>query len=1114
MVKRIANFVTKYCYIVFVIFLILAGLSAYLSTKVKINHDIYSYMPEDSETSQGLNIMEDEFDYGSTSTWKMMFEDLNEEERVEVKEHLESVENVKSVAYDDSETYNKEHDEHFYSLYEITLDVPADSEEANKAYNEIYDYFKPIYKFYQTGEVYTNNATVVSIGITVLAVGTAMLILTVMSESFIEPWLYLFTILIAVVLNKGTNIIFPNVSHITDSISMVLQMALSMDYAIMLSSRYRQEKNTKDHPTKSVAMNRALRYSFGAISSSSITTVVGLIILVFMSFTIGRDMGLVLSKGVVLSLVSIFTILPALLLLFDKAIEKTHKKTLHFKMNWMGDREFRFRKIALPVFALIFGGAFFLKGATGILFTDSENNRIKDVFPVVNQTVLIYENGDEKDLAEFCRKYENNEDVKRIVCYDNTIGEQEKYDEIIAKANELSEMKISGMGANTREKVEAEDYLVKAIYYFYYRGDKHSMSLPEFARFVRDEVLTSEKFSGEVTNETRANVNRLTKFVIPEEAAKPRSRDEIAELLGVDVAKLDELYTLYYAKHPTGLRLTLNQFANFVKNDILTNPEYASMVTAEQRADLEKLLTFTDASLPSRATPEELLRFALTNNVMKSEIGITDGETSEVLDAMASVEEIINQYAQQYPEIAEVLEPLAKQYTYKEYVEFANEIGDVLKNAKTKLEGINEQYQLGLDLSFLDNIQVDLSAKFERLKLAEYVVDNRATLYSAWELANTFGLDYEKLNLVYALYDYRYVSGDPMLSLESVINFLTDEVFADANYSSRLDEVQKDKVRVISGLMLAARTGVPYTYESLCSALVPLGENIDKNQLFLAYIYNGSIYDYDESWTLSLEEFSNFLNDKIITDARFESRIDAEKRKTIEDAKVMIADAKASLVGEKHSRVLIETELPAEGENTFLFLQSVKDEMGEKKTYLAGDSAMAYEMSKTFGSEMDFITLLTMIAIFIVVAFTFKSILIPLLLVLVIQSAVYINMAYLSLTGQSIYFIALIIVQAILMGATIDYAILYTSYYLEQRKYAGLGIKDAIIMSYNKSMHSILTSASILILVTAIVGNMASAIAAKICLSISGGTLVATLIILLLLPALIATIDRFIVKKK
>jgi predicted RND superfamily exporter protein len=183
------------------------------------------------------------------------------------------------------------------------------------------------------------------------------------------------------------------------------------------------------------------------------------------------------------------------------------------------------------------------------------------------------------------------------------------------------------------------------------------------------------------------------------------------------------------------------------------------------------------------------------------------------------------------------------------------------------------------------------------------------------------------------------------------------------------------------------------------------------------------------------------------------------------------------------------------------------------KYFVIGDSAMAYEISQTFSGELDFITVLTMLSIFVVVAVTFKSILIPFILVMTIQSAVYINMAYLSLTNQSIYFIALIIVQSILMGATIDYAILYTSYYLESRKYFKLDVKDAVVASYKKSIHSILTSASILILVTAIVGNFATAIAAKICQSISGGTLVSCIIILLLLPALLATLDRLIIRQ-
>ena len=1113
MVRRVASFITKYCYVVFAVFLTLTGLCAFLSTKVKINHDIYSYMPESSETAQGLDIMKEEFDYGSTSAWQIMFEDIDETKEDAIKEYLESVENVKSVVHDKDENYNKEQDGHRYSLFEVTLNVGGDTPEANKAYKEIYAHFKDVETFYEAGEVYNNNATVVSLWITVLAVGTAMIILTVMSESFIEPWLYLFAILIAVVLNKGTNIMFPNVSHITDSISMVLQMALSMDYAIMLSSRYRQERaNCAD---KRRAMNRALKYSFGAISSSSVTTVVGLIVLVFMSFTIGKDMGLVLSKGVVLSLVSIFTTLPAMLLMSDKLIEKTKKKTPHLKLKWLGNTEYKFRKLALPVFALLFGAAFFLKGNTGILFTASENDKIKDVFPVVNQTAVVYDNAEEKRIADFCNKIAENEDTKRAICYSNTIGEEEKYNEIIPKANELSELKVSGQGGGKGEQVEAEDYLMKVIYYYYYRDDKHMMSLPEFVRFVRDEVMNDGNFSGEIDDVMRANIVRLAKFIIPEEASAPRSRDEIAELLEIEPVKLDDLYTLYLSRHGAPVRLTLNQFGNFVKNDVLSHPEYGGMVSVENRANLEKLLVFSDPKLPNATTPENLLRFALTNEVVKNEMGVSDVDAMEILELLDDAHEIIEEFKAEFPELADLVEPLEKEYTYSEYIEMGEKLLNDLQELRKKIEEIAEKYEIEIDFSEIDKI--DLPGKFERLKLAEYIVDHRGNTYSYDELANTFGLDAEQVRLVYGLYDYRYATGDPMLSLEKVVNFLVDEVMTDSRYSSRLQGEQKDKLCILSELMRNARMGTMYNYSDLYSVLSPLSDKLDVNQIFLLYLYHGSLYDYDEGWTINLENFVKFLNEKVLPDARFEARITDDRRTTIKDAEAKIKDAKEMLVGEKHSRALIETELPAEGEKTFGYLQGVKDMIGEgnkSQYFLVGDSAMAYEMSQTFGEEMDFITILTMIAIFVVVMFTFKSVLIPLLLVLVIQSAVYINMAYLSLTGQSVYFIALIIVQSILMGATIDYAILYTSYYLEERKEHGTSVKEALIKSYENSIHSVLTSASILILVTAIVGNMASAIAAKICQSISGGTLVATLIILLLLPALLATIDRFIVRKK
>ena len=408
------------------------------------------------------------------------------------------------------------------------------------------------------------------------------------------------------------------------------------------------------------------------------------------------------------------------------------------------------------------------------------------------------------------------------------------------------------------------------------------------------------------------------------------------------------------------------------------------------------------------------------------------------------------------------------------------------------------------------------SDTIKQLGLAQYIMNNQSTKYSAGSLAQAFNLDQEKVKLVYALYNYRYENKNLKLSLKTLINFIDEKVLPNPNYANRLSKNEQTQLHTIATLMRAAANGNTYNYEALYRAILPLAGNLDKNQLFLAYLYHGSLYDYDENWTLTVEKFINFVSDKILPDSRFAERIDDEMREKITDGRKTINDAKDLLVGPQHYRALIESNLPAEGEKTFALISDLKNALGPRNKldyYLVGDSAMAYEMSQTFNDEMNFITILTMLAIFAVVVCTFKSFFVSMLLVLVIQCAVYIVMAYLSLTGSSIYFIALIIVQSILMGATIDYAILFTSYYVENRSYFKMNIRDALISTYNRSINAILTSASILIIVTAIVGNLATAIAAAVCQAISLGTFCATLIILVLLPALLATLDRFVVKK-
>lgn len=1227
--RKVTDFIVNHCYIIFAVFLVLTGICGILATKVHINKDIYSYMPADSETAKGLEIMNDEFNYSDTSSYEMMLTDVPDEKKLEIKKDIESIDGVSYVDYDESDNYNRDQ----YTLYKININAAADSETADRVYHAIHNKYIEEYETVEAGQVREFNGDVLKIGVALMAVGFAMVILIIMSKSWVEPFLFLFAILLAVVVNKGTNIIFPSVSHITDSIAAILQMALSMDYAIMLSTRYRQEKTKADCPDKMTAMRRAMRYSFGAISSSSVTTVVGLLMLIFMSFTIGRDMGLVLSKGVILSLVSIFTSLPALLLIFDKAIEKTAKKTINFKMDFFGKASFVFRKLALPAFLVIFAGAFFLKGSTVIDFTASQNNKIKDVFSETNQMALVYDGKMDEKVTEVCKKYAEKSETTRVLCYGNTINEPEHYDELVPKVNELS-----------TEKVDTEDYLIRALYYRYYRDvDAHTIPLNEFVKFLQQDIFPSEHFADEVDADLVAKVNQFSYFVDPVKVNQPRTKSEIASILGVDSSKLDDVFVLYLAEQNPSTRLTTNQFARFVVNEVLTDTKYGSMVTAAQKSDLQKLLIFSDSSVTNTpktaaelaklfgisqetvekiltyytytttstptasATIEQLINFALTDENVLAELRLNAEQAAairnQITNAKANVE---NYYAQlnaqldtlatEHPELAGAIAELraqlspkidqakamlAKSYTYSdiasaagvidgkfnEVINYLNnfensEILDGLEPAQTeklvayakeladKISTVRNNIDLNSKLDKLQNLfriyQAETTASTKRvsaktlvdfllahagdeklkgaltsemiakLQQAQFIMNNQNTRYSYGELGRAFKLDASKLRLVYALYEYRHVNTEPKISLWNLITFIDEKVLPEPEYASRLGESEKTKLSTIATLMRAAKAGTQYNYDALYRAILPLAGQFDKNKLYLAYLYHGSLYDYDEKWTLTLEVFINYLTDTILPDSRFAARIDDETRQKVLDGRDTINNAKEMLVGPKHYRMLIESYLPAEGEETFAFIRGLKDELGPgNKTdyFLLGDSAMAYEMSQSFSGEMDFITIITMLAIFAVVVFTFRSIFVSLLLVCVIQCAVYIVMAYLSLTGSSIYFIALIIVQAILMGATIDYAILFTSYYVENRNYFKLGVKDALINTYNKSISAILTSASILIIVTAIVGNFTSAIAGKICQSISLGTFCATIIILGLLPALLAVLDRWIVKK-
>lgn len=267
-----------------------------------------------------------------------------------------------------------------------------------------------------------------------------------------------------------------------------------------------------------------------------------------------------------------------------------------------------------------------------------------------------------------------------------------------------------------------------------------------------------------------------------------------------------------------------------------------------------------------------------------------------------------------------------------------------------------------------------------------------------------------------------------------------------------------------------------------------------------------------EEQKLTIPQLFDYVHDKLLKNPLLSGMIPAGMRETVAGAKEQLEDGMRMLKSDRYSRMIVYTYLPVESEETDALLNAVENAAKELTGdhYLIGNSAMSREMQASFGDELRTITLLTAAAIFLIVLITARSFIIPALLVLIVQCGVYITVTVVGWQGYSIYFLALLVVECILMGATIDYGILYASYYRENRKTRG--VAESLKAAYDGSVHAIMTSGLILVLVTGIIGyTYADPTIAEICRTISTGALSAILVILLLLPGLLAALDRLVV---
>lgn len=1193
--KKITDFIVNKRNIILVLFIILSCISLYFSTKVNINYDISKYLPNDSETRIGMDIMDEHFDEIKESSLNVMFKDLKKSDKTKIKKKLESIKNVESVSYDDNKEFNNDG----YTLYIVNVNEVSDSKISKQVYEDVNHAFKD-YEIYLSGSINDSNKPVLHNWIIAFAIFCAMVILIIMCDSYIEPFLFLFVIGLAVFMNKGTNIMFSSVSHITNSISAILQMALSMDYSIMLMNRYTQEREKSKDKVK--AMKNALFNAFKSISSSSVTTIVGLLALVFMSFSIGKDLGFVLAKGVLFSLLGIFLCLPGLILLFDNLILKTKKKSLSLNLDKLGKLSHKLRYFILVIFIIVFAASFFLKNGLGILYTDGETDEISKHFDEQNQMAVIYDNKYEKDISNYCLNLKNNK-IDKVLCYGNTINQKLNYGQLPKKLSELG------------SSVNIDDYLLKILYYNYYNKDNsHKMTYNEFVSFIENNVFTNEKLKEKIDNNTKNNIYKLNNFTDLGLVNKNRKSIEIKDILDIDIETINSLYILYNSDNISA-KIKLSDFVNFLNNNVLNNDNYASMLSSEQKNMINRVNPFINKDIINKnmnsnelselfgideESVKQLLLLYYTNvetnnklsiseliiktNYLKENTNYLDGKNVDKLISLYSVvsnKDNINSmkmnklYLTNYfKDINSNLVNIVYQGAFLpdeyemspgEFISFtldnfktylkedeikslsilkliiedtitenkntytATEMSDLLNTDKNSmynlyaLIGYSDGYEYEMSPYMLVNLilnnknndlissKIDTS-KINTLNLLKKIMNgvNDDYSYSKEELSNLLNINNSDVSLLYSLYEIKVLNKEVTISINNFTNFLLNRVVTNSKYSSSFDQNTINKLNIIRNIIDSSINHTAYSSDDVYNNLNVLSGNLDKNLVELIYIYSGSMNNYNNEWELTIEEFVHYLNNNILTDERFTNLIDEDMRKTIMDSEKMVNDAKKLLVSDGYSRMIINTTYNLESAETFKFIQGIKDELKskDKKIYVIGDSPMAYDMSNSFNGELDLITILTMVAIFVVVAITFKSLIIPLILVIIIQCAVFLTMGILSVVGGNVYFIALLIVQSILMGATIDYAIVYTSYYKESRQ--SMNVVNSIKNAYNKSIHTIITSASILIIVTLIVGNFASQIAAKICKTLSQGTLCSVILILIVLPAVLSVFDKLI----
>ena len=488
---KLATWIVDKRNLIFLISVIGLIFSVFSRSWVEVENDLTSYLPEDSETKQALNVMDGQFvTFGSAD---IMVANITLDEAEALERQIADLEGVQSVTFDDTASHYAD----VSALYSVTFDYPEDDEACLDGLEKVksslsgYDIYVKTSLGNSTGDIIAREINIIMVYVAIIIV--IVLILT--SQTYAEVPVLLITFVSAMVLNLGTNFLLGKISFVSNSVTSILQLALSLDYAVILSNRFKEEHKTMEiRPAVITALSKAIP----EIGASSLTTIGGLVAMMFMQFKLGPDMAICLIKSIIFALLATFTIMPGLLVLFGPLMDKTTHKSFIPKIPFVGKFDYKTRKIVPPIFLILVVVGYYFSNlcpyayGSGGIITPKLNevqiaeNLIKDTFDTKNMVAVIVPGNDyetERKLYEDLMNYEEVDSSTALVSVDALGGYKladalnpREFAELAAIDYEEAQLLYSAYAVNTEDYSRLlgriSDYEVPLIDIFLYVCDE------------------------------------------------------------------------------------------------------------------------------------------------------------------------------------------------------------------------------------------------------------------------------------------------------------------------------------------------------------------------------------------------------------------------------------------------------------------------------------------------------------------------------------------------------------------------------------------------------------------------------------------------------------------